>query len=148
MNVNDLIVQEPSRLFLDYLGLSKSNPPTPRRSSRASRGLQIAGCPDRRRVRSARHLQAGRLRRRGPGGRAARATDPTRMEPGDVVLELASSGVHSNGYTLVQKIIERAGLRLDETYPDLESDRTLGDLLLEPTRSTRSRSSPCSVATR
>ncbi len=63
-----------------------------------------------------------------------RATDPTRIEPGDVVLGLASSGVHSNGYTLVRKIIAEKGLDLAATYPELESDRTLGELLLEPTR--------------
>lgn len=49
----------------------------------------------------------------------ARATDPERVEKGDVVLGLASSGVHSNGYSLVRKIVESAGLELGRVYPEL-----------------------------
>ena len=52
--------------------------------------------------------------------------------PGDVVLGLASTGLHSNGYSLARMVLlERAGLRLDTTLPDL--GRTLGEELLEPT---------------
>ena len=62
-----------------------------------------------------------------------RAIDPARVEPGDVVLGLASSGPHSNGYTLIRAIVERAGLDLEEPRDDLDG-RTLGAALLEPTR--------------
>lgn len=51
---------------------------------------------------------------------------------GDVVLGLPSSGVHSNGYSLVRKIIAREGLDLTRTYGDLGAP--LGDVLLTPTR--------------
>lgn len=57
---------------------------------------------------------------------------PQRVRAGDVVLGLASSGLHSNGYSLVRAVIEQAGLALDATPPEL--DRTLGEELLTPTR--------------
>ncbi|GGK86806.1 phosphoribosylformylglycinamidine cyclo-ligase [Planomonospora parontospora subsp. parontospora] len=55
-----------------------------------------------------------------------------RVREGDVVLALASSGVHSNGYSLVRHIIRLAGLSLEQEVP--EFGRTLGEELLEPTR--------------
>ncbi|KAA9376094.1 phosphoribosylformylglycinamidine cyclo-ligase [Microbispora cellulosiformans] len=57
---------------------------------------------------------------------------PDRVVPGDVVLGLASSGVHSNGYSLVRHVIAKAGLDLERELPEL--DRTLGEELLTPTR--------------
>jgi phosphoribosylformylglycinamidine cyclo-ligase len=57
---------------------------------------------------------------------------PQRVEPGDVVLALASSGLHSNGYSLVRRVIAAAGWRLNRQIP--EFGRTLGEELLEPTR--------------
>ncbi|HET8749742.1 MAG TPA: phosphoribosylformylglycinamidine cyclo-ligase [Sphingomicrobium sp.] len=55
------------------------------------------------------------------------------IAPGDVILGLASSGVHSNGYSLVRRIIAEDGWNLDERLPG-EGNRTLGEALLEPTR--------------
>src|SRR5919107_1728938 len=56
-----------------------------------------------------------------------------RVEPGDVVLALESSGLHSNGYSLVRHVLlSGQGWSLDRHVPEL--GRTLGEELLEPTR--------------
>ncbi|HEY8555117.1 MAG TPA: phosphoribosylformylglycinamidine cyclo-ligase [Burkholderiales bacterium] len=59
-----------------------------------------------------------------------RIIDGTDVRPGDVVLGLASSGPHSNGYSLIRKVIEVAGARLDQPF----DGATLADVLLAPTR--------------
>ena len=60
--------------------------------------------------------------------------DPARpVGAGDAVIGLPSSGVHSNGYSLVRKIVERSGLALDDDSPFLPGT-PLGMALLEPTR--------------
>lgn len=85
----------------------------------------------------------------------ARASDTERVEPGDIILGLTSSGVHSNGYSLVRRIVQTAGLDMGEVYPELEGKgikgsrqrgskakanggaskaRPLGEVLLTPTR--------------
>jgi phosphoribosylformylglycinamidine cyclo-ligase len=61
-----------------------------------------------------------------------RMLGPDLVEPGDVLLALASSGLHANGFTLVRRVLERAGVDYDSTPPEL--DRTVGEELLEPTR--------------
>ena len=59
---------------------------------------------------------------------------PERVAPGDVLIALGSSGLHSNGYSLVRHVLlERGGLSLDATFDEL-GGRTLGDELLVPTR--------------
>jgi phosphoribosylformylglycinamidine cyclo-ligase len=57
---------------------------------------------------------------------------PQRVEAGDVVLALASSGLHSNGYSLVRRVIAAAGWSLDRHVE--EFGHTLGEELLTPTR--------------
>ena len=57
---------------------------------------------------------------------------PQRVAPGDVVLALASSGLHSNGYSLVRRVVAHAGWGLDRHVD--EFGRSLGEELLEPTR--------------
>jgi phosphoribosylformylglycinamidine cyclo-ligase len=57
---------------------------------------------------------------------------PERVRPGDVVLALGSSGLHSNGYSLVRRVVAAAGWQLDREVPEL--GQTLGEELLTPTR--------------
>ncbi len=60
------------------------------------------------------------------------ATLPDGVRAGDVLLGLGSNGVHSNGYSLVRKLVEVSGLGWDAASPF--SDGTLGEALLTPTR--------------
>jgi phosphoribosylformylglycinamidine cyclo-ligase len=59
-----------------------------------------------------------------------RIIDGSRVRPGDAVIGLASSGPHANGYSLVRKIVELSGARLDQAF----AGATLGEVLLAPTR--------------
>ncbi|MFM9994171.1 MAG: phosphoribosylformylglycinamidine cyclo-ligase [Phycisphaerales bacterium] len=155
MNVNDMIVQgaEPL-LFLDYLGVHRVDPGVLTDVVRGvAEGCRIAGCsliggetaemPD--------VYPPGELDLAGFAVGVVeleRAINPLRVKPGDVVLGLGSDGVHSNGYTLVRRIVAEAGLDLGVVYEELgETKRrrdvetkkrkelsTLGRVLLTPTR--------------
>ena len=59
--------------------------------------------------------------------------DGTKVKVGDVLVGISSSGVHSNGFSLVRKIIADAGLSLDQEVPEF-GGRKLGEVLLTPTR--------------
>ncbi len=56
--------------------------------------------------------------------------DGSKVKPGDAILGIASSGPHSNGYSLVRKVLEVSGAKLDDDF----HGRPLGEVLLEPTR--------------
>ncbi|MEM7640295.1 MAG: phosphoribosylformylglycinamidine cyclo-ligase [Pseudomonadota bacterium] len=55
------------------------------------------------------------------------------MTAGDVLIGIGSSGPHSNGYSLIRKVVERSGLSYQEAAPFL-SNQSLGEALLSPTR--------------
>lgn len=140
MNVNDLIVQGAEPLFfLDYLGLHTQDPvATASIVEGVAKGCEIAGCA----LIGGECAEMPDIYAKGDFDIAgfavgvvelSRAVDPVRAQSGDVLIGLASSGVHSNGYTLVRKIISKRRLRLDKAYDELEGN-TLGASLLEPTR--------------
>ena len=141
MSVNDLVVQGAEPLFfLDYFACGKLDPEATAAIvagiAEGCRGIRLR--PDRRRDRrDARALQGRRLRSRAAlrsappnAARCCRAPD---IAVGDAVIGLASSGVHSNGFSLVRKIVENSGLGFDAPAP-FSPVMTLGGALLTPTR--------------
>ncbi len=141
MNVNDLIVQgaEPL-LFLDYVGIHKVVPEAMEQIVKGvADGCELAGCA----LIGGETAEMPDVYKPGDFDLAgfavgvvelSKAIENDRAQPGDVLLGLTSSGIHSNGYSLVRAIIKQAGLKLDTSYAELDTDRTLGEVLLEPTR--------------
>ncbi|HWP96729.1 MAG TPA: phosphoribosylformylglycinamidine cyclo-ligase [Syntrophomonadaceae bacterium] len=59
--------------------------------------------------------------------------DGQAVEPGNIIIALPSSGLHSNGYSLARKtLLQKAGLQMEQVIPEL--GRSLGEELLQPTR--------------
>ncbi len=139
MCVNDLVVQGAEPLFfLDYFATGKLSLEQARAViAGIAEGCRITGCA----------LVGGETAEM-PGmykagdydlagfsvGAAERgALLPRGVQAGDVLLGLASSGVHSNGFSLVRRVAEAAGLALDAPCP-WNAATTLGEALLTPTR--------------
>jgi len=58
-----------------------------------------------------------------------------RIRPGDKIIGLSSSGIHSNGYSLVRKVIEKEGLSYSDKFPDpYYKNKTIGEVLITPTQ--------------
>ncbi len=64
----------------------------------------------------------------------SRLIDGSKVAVGDVLVGIASTGVHSNGFSLVRKVVSDNGLDLHAPLPEYFGDRLLGDVLLTPTR--------------
>jgi len=140
MCVNDLVVQGAEPLFfLDYYATGRLDPSEGEAIVKGiASGCRQAGCA----------LIGGETAEM-PGlyaekdydlaGFAVGAVERGRLLPagtiesGDMILGLASSGVHSNGYSLVRRVVERSGARYGDPAP-FDADRTLGEALIEPTR--------------
>jgi phosphoribosylformylglycinamidine cyclo-ligase len=140
MSVNDLLCTGGEPLFfLDYVGMAKDDPPLLEQivkgiadacveSDCALVGGETAILPD--------MYQPGEYDLAGfcvGVVERTRLIDGSAIEPGDVAIGIASSGVHSNGFSLVRKaVFEMGGMTIDATPAGL-SGRTVGETLLEPT---------------
>lgn len=143
MNVNDLICVGARPLALvDYLAVEQADPAVLRelglglkagaeRAGVAIPGGEVAQLPEV--IRGSPSPHGFDLAGAAFGTVALDAlVTGARCEPGDVVIGLPSSGIHSNGLTLARRVLtERAGLGLEEHVEEL--GRTLGEELLEPT---------------
>lgn len=142
MNVNDLVVQGAEPLtFMDYYACSKLNvPDAVRFVEGVAKGCKEAGCAL---VGGETAEMPGMYQGKDfdAGGAATGAIrkgqkvlpDKDAMKEGDVLLGLASNGVHSNGFSLIRKILKRAGLSFTDPAP-WASGKTVGASLLTPTR--------------
>jgi phosphoribosylformylglycinamidine cyclo-ligase len=140
MCVNDLVVQGAEPLFfLDYFATGKLDPDQGAAIvGGIAKGCVEAGCA----LIGGETAEMPGMYREGDydlAGFAVGAAERGRLLPsgaiaaGDVLLGLASSGVHSNGYSLVRRIVDMSGLGYDAPAP-FDASVTLGEALMRPTR--------------
>lgn len=141
MNVNDMLVQGAEPLFfLDYLAVHKLEPKMIAELVKGvAAGCRLADCA----LIGGETAEMPDTYREGDFDMAGFAVGVVERKKivtgknirrGDYILGLASSGLHSNGYTLVRNIcFKRAGLTMTDTLDEFDG-AVLGDVLLEPTR--------------
>ncbi len=141
MCVNDVLAQGAEPLFfLDYVAQGKTRPEVVEAIvSGVAEGCRQAGCA----------LTGGETAEMPgmyPDGEydiagfttgvveKSELIDCSKVKVGDVLVGIASTGVHSNGFSLVRKVFSDNELDLHKVYPELESDQPLGLVALTPTR--------------
>jgi len=141
MNVNDMLVQGAEPLFfLDYLAVHKLELKTIAELVKGvAAGCRLADCA----LIGGETAEMPDTYRKGDFDMAGFAVGVVErgkivtgknIRSGDYILGLASSGLHSNGYSLVRNIcFKKAGLKMTDTLDELDG-AALGDILLEPTR--------------
>jgi phosphoribosylformylglycinamidine cyclo-ligase len=138
MSVNDIICHAARPLFfLDYIGTGKlEREVAVQIVEGVARGCALAGIS----LVGGETAQLGDVYRPGEYDLAGFAVgvveradipNPKKIRPGDVLIGLASSGLHSNGYSLARKVLAEREMRLDERIEELGC--TLADELLRPT---------------
>lgn len=140
MCVNDVLAQGAKPLiFLDYVAVGKNHPEVVEAIvSGIAEGCRQAGCA----------LVGGETAEMPgmytPGEydiagftvgavEKSKLIDCSKVKPGDLLIGIASSGVHSNGFSLVRKIVSDRDLEFNQKYEET-GDQTLGEMLLTPTK--------------
>ena len=141
MSVNDILVQGAEPLFfLDYFVCERLNVPVAADVIKGiAQGCELAGCAliggE-----TAEHPDAFPVGEYDLAGFAvgvvekSKALDGLSVKPGDTIIGLASSGLHSNGFSLVRKVIEKCDADLSKIEPLVNATLPLGEALLTPTR--------------
>ncbi|MCQ8240492.1 phosphoribosylformylglycinamidine cyclo-ligase [Rhizosaccharibacter radicis] len=139
MCVNDLVVQGAEPLFfLDYFATGRlAVPDAAKVVSGIAEGCRLSGCAlvGGETAEMPGMYAAGHYDLAGFSVGAAERGDllPRNVQPGDAIIGLSSSGVHSNGFSLVRAIVQRAGLGWNDPCP-YAPGLTLGEALMTPTR--------------